>query len=89
VLVTRGAQGVDLHVAGAAAEHVPAVPVTVRDTTGAGDAFTAAVAWALAAGRPLADAVRLAAAAGALATTSDGARGPLDPAEVTRLAGLG
>src|SRR3712207_8735507 len=49
----------------------PAPRVDVRDTTGAGDAFSAAVAWALAGGRPLEDAVRLAVAAGSLARSEE------------------
>jgi ribokinase len=43
--------------------------VTVVDSTGAGDAFTSALAVALAEQRPLLDAVRFAACAGALACT--------------------
>jgi bifunctional ADP-heptose synthase (sugar kinase/adenylyltransferase) len=49
----------------------------VVDTTGAGDAFTAALAWALAEGHDLEEAVRLAATAGALACREVGARGSL------------
>lgn len=49
---------------------VPAVPApAVVDTTGAGDAFTAALAVALAEGRSTDDAVRFAAAAGAHAVS--------------------
>ena len=51
----------------------PAVEVTPVDTTGAGDAFCGALAARLAAGHELRDAVRYAAAAGALATTVTGA----------------
>jgi ribokinase len=46
--------------------------VSVVDTTGAGDAFTCALAVALAEGQPLADAVRFATHAGALACTKLG-----------------
>jgi len=47
------------------AERVPALPATVVDTTGAGDAFTAAFAVALAEGLSDLDAVRWGCAAGA------------------------
>ena len=71
------------------AEHVPAPRIVPLDGTGAGDAFAAALLYALLAGWPLARAARLANAAGALATTSigasDGVRG-LD--ETMQLAAL-
>jgi ribokinase len=54
---------------GSAADRVATV-----DSTGAGDAFCGALAAALAEGRPLAEAVQRAVAAGALATTHVGAR---------------
>jgi ribokinase len=88
VVVTRGREGADLHRAGRPAHRQPAFPVEAADTTGAGDAFCAALAWALAEGRHLEDAVTLAAAAGALACRGVGARASLpDRAEVERLAG--
>jgi ribokinase len=52
----------------------PAAHVSTVDSTGAGDAFNGALAAALAEGRTLAEAVRRALAAGALATTRVGAR---------------
>ena len=52
----------------------PSLRVEARDATGAGDAFNAALAVALAEGRPLAEAGRLAVAAGALCVTRDGAQ---------------
>ncbi|MEX0781818.1 MAG: ribokinase [Dehalococcoidia bacterium] len=52
---------------------LPAYPVTAIDSVGAGDAFCGALAVALAENRPLADALRLASAAGALAVTRHGA----------------
>lgn len=57
-------------------EVTPIAPVDVRpvDTTGAGDAFCGALAEALSRGRPLVDAARWAALAGALATTQHGAQ---------------
>lgn len=59
---------------------VPPVPVeTVVDTTGAGDAFTAALAVGRGHGLALPDAVRAGAAAGAWAVGSDGANPALPP----------
>lgn len=49
-----------------------AVAPRVRDTTGAGDAFNAALAVSLAEGNTLHSSVRFAAGAGALAVTADG-----------------
>jgi ribokinase len=72
VVVTRGAAGADVVTASGTA-HVDAFAVVPRDTTGAGDAFCGALAARLAAGDELTAAVRVAAAAGALATTRSGA----------------
>ena len=53
IIVTRGAQGVlysDDHDGkdnGGSLSHIPAPAVTVRDVTGAGDSFSAAVCWSL------------------------------------------
>jgi len=86
VVVTRGAQGAELHVPGRSPVHFDAFPADVVDTTGAGDAFNGALAWAMAEGRPLEDAVRCAAAAGALATRALGARAGLpDRTELERM----
>jgi ribokinase len=56
---------------------VPAFPVEVADTTAAGDAFTGAVAVAWGEGRPLAEAVRWANAAGAACVRRVGASNAL------------
>jgi ribokinase len=48
---------------------VPAVPVEVTDTTGAGDAFNSGFAVALAEGRPIIEAARFGVVCGALACT--------------------
>jgi ribokinase len=77
VVVTRGGDGCDLHPGAGPAVPIPAVPAEAVDTTGAGDAFTAALAVAMADRRPLLAAVRWAAAAGAIATEGSGARGCL------------
>ncbi|MBX6312675.1 MAG: ribokinase [Isosphaeraceae bacterium] len=56
---------------------LPTIPVASVDTTGAGDAFTAALAVALAEDRPWAEAGPFALAAAALATTALGAQAAL------------
>jgi ribokinase len=73
VLVTLGADGALLLDADELRRH-PAPPVSVVDTTGAGDTVNGALAAELAAGRSLTDAVRFALAAAALSTTAAGAR---------------
>jgi len=77
-VVTLGAQGsvvLDATAAGdARVRPIEAVPVEAIDTTGCGDAFTGALAHALAGGATLVDAARLAAAASALASTRPGAQ---------------
>ena len=80
VVVTRGGEGVEVHPADGAAYQVAASRADIVDTTGAGDAFTAALAVALASGRELGDAVAWASAAGAIATEGFGARGSLPTA---------
>jgi ribokinase len=77
VVVTLGAGGAEAHRAGTDVHRQPAFAVDVVDTTGAGDAFSATLAWAIADGRGLGEAVRLAAGAGALATRGVGARASL------------
>jgi ribokinase len=76
VILTLGAQGAFVgtldHMV-----HVPAFPVTVVDTTAAGDAFNGALAVALAEERPLDMAVRFANAAAGLACTQRGAQNSL------------
>ncbi len=72
LVVTRGAQGVDLITPGGR-QHIAPFQVNVVDTTGAGDAFCGSMCARLAFGDDLATAVRWGAAAGALATTVAGA----------------
>lgn len=72
VIITLGAQGA-LIVQPGEARHVGGVSVDAVDTTGAGDAFMAGLAVALAEGGTLVDATRLANIAGALSTKKPGA----------------
>jgi ribokinase len=89
VVVTRGGGGTDVHAADGSVIHIEPSRADVVDTTGAGDAFTAALAVGLANGRQLRDAVAWASAAGAIATEGLGARGSLPSAAQVdaRLAG--
>lgn len=68
VIVTLGGRGA-LILSDTVDIEVPALKVDVVDTTGAGDAFNAGLAVALAEGRSLPDAVRFAVASGAMACT--------------------
>jgi ribokinase len=74
VVVTRGAEGVDLFLDGTELR-IPSFPVEVVDTVGAGDAFTAGLAVGLASGETLQESAVLGAAAAAIAVTGMGARG--------------
>jgi ribokinase len=75
VVVTRSAAGAEVHRSGTPEHRQTAFPVDVVDTTGAGDAFSGALAVGLAEGRELEAAVEMASACGALATSALGARG--------------
>jgi ribokinase len=74
VVVTLGADGV-IAADATGIVRVPGLAVRVVDTTGAGDAFTGALAWRLGAGDTLAEAVRFAVRVGAAAVTKTGAQG--------------
>ncbi|WP_018657813.1 ribokinase [Actinomadura flavalba] len=82
-LLARGARSVVLTLGGDGAVvadasgevRVPAPRVDVRDTTGAGDAFTGALCLRLARGDALAAAARFAVRVGAAAVRADGAQG--------------
>jgi ribokinase len=71
VVMTLGEKGA-LIVDASSSMRVPAIQVTAVDTTGAGDAFNAGLATALASGETLEDAVRFAVIAGGLAVTKEG-----------------
>ena len=71
VVMTLGENGA-LIVADSSATRVPAIKVKAADTTGAGDAFNAGLAVALACGETLEDAVRFAVVTGGLAVTKEG-----------------
>lgn len=73
VLVTLGAAGCRLYQAGQPPLSTPGRAMEVRDTIGAGDTFTGALAAAMARGEPLAGAVQWANAAAALSVTRHGA----------------
>jgi ribokinase len=73
VLVSLGARGAELRTPDGAVP-LPATPVDVVDTVGAGDTLNGALAASLAAGYPLEEAARRAVAAASLAVTVAGAR---------------
>jgi ribokinase len=67
VMITRGAKGV-LWACRDGLRNIPALPVRVVDTVGAGDAFNAGLAVGLAERRPVAEAVALGVTAASLST---------------------
>lgn len=73
VLVTLGAAGCRLYQAGQQPISIPGRTMAVRDTIGAGDTFTGALAAALARGEALPAAMQWANAAAALSVTRHGA----------------
>jgi len=75
-VITLGEKGL-VYASGETSGHLPAYPVRAVDTTAAGDAFTGALAAALAEGRELTEALKIASAAGALAVTKEGAQASL------------
>lgn len=72
VVVTQGGQGAFVLMESGEAVQVPGIQVGVVDTTGAGDAFNAALGTALGQGRSLVEAARFAVVAGGLACTKLG-----------------
>jgi len=91
-VVTAGAHGAALASStgpAGAPQTIEAFGVKAVDTVGAGDTFVGALAVALAAGVPPAEAVRAAAAAGATAATRPGAQaGMPHPADIRAATGL-
>ena len=73
-IVTLGARGAVLCEPDSRPALIPAFDVRAVDTTAAGDAFAAALAVRMAQGAPIAEAVRFACAAGALAASRPGAQ---------------
>ncbi|MCF6523730.1 ribokinase [Streptomyces sp. JJ36] len=74
VVVTLGARGALAAERGGPVRQVPSPAVTAVDTTGAGDAFTGALAWRLCRGDSLETATRFAVRVGAAAVTRAGAQ---------------
>ncbi|MFE5817677.1 carbohydrate kinase family protein [Streptomyces sp. NPDC056479] len=76
VVAKQGADGALVARSGAVSAHVPAVPATPTDTTGAGDAFTGAFLASLLTGMEPEEAARAGCRAGALAVERVGGRPP-------------
>jgi ribokinase len=74
VIETRGPEGAIIHHLDRSDEHLPAPPVPVVDTTGAGDCFNGVLAAGLAWGTELTTAVRDGVLAAALSVGTAGAR---------------
>lgn len=81
VVVTMGGDGALVLSGSGRVDHLPAVPATVRDTTGAGDTFNGVLATGLAGGADLHDAVRTANRAAAMSVAAVGARSGMPTAD--------
>ncbi|GGE26029.1 ribokinase [Marinithermofilum abyssi] len=80
VVITLGENG-SLLASASGFTHIPARKVDVVDTTAAGDAFNGGMAVALAAGKPILDAVQYGGTVGTLAVTKFGAQSSLPSLE--------
>jgi ribokinase len=78
-VITLGERGSAIH-DGRIANWIPPYKIDAVDTTAAGDAYCAAMAWALAQDQTLENAARFASAAGALAASCNGAQPSLPTA---------
>lgn len=86
VVVKCGSDGAHFF-SGGGASHMPAFPITPRDTTGAGDAFNAGYVVAMLAGLPGGQRLIMANACGALAASAQGGTGgPASASEASALA---
>ncbi|EIF8580330.1 sugar kinase [Salmonella enterica] len=83
VYVTRGSEGCNW-LEKAAVRHQPGFTVEVVDTTGAGDVFHGALAFGLASGYAIEEAVRFASGVAALKCTRPGSRAGIPDCEQTR-----
>ena len=83
MLVTQSEHGMTLVLRGGTAMHVPALPVKVRDVSGAGDTVAAALALTLAAKADWETVLRIANAAAAVAVSKKGTA-IVAPAELRR-----
>ncbi|AYY73301.1 MULTISPECIES: sugar kinase [Citrobacter] len=83
VYVTRGSEGCDW-LDDNVFRHQPGFPVEVVDTTGAGDVFHGALAFSLAGGAPVEEAVRFASGVAALKCTRPGGRAGIPDCDQTR-----
>ncbi|MEU0779988.1 ribokinase [Streptomyces sp. NPDC006173] len=81
VVITLGVAGALVAERAGARVRVPSLRVAAVDTTGAGDAFTAALAWRLGRGESLSEAAGYAARVGAAAVTRAGAQESFPTAE--------
>ena len=85
LLITRGKQGADCHMADGGQQHCPALPVDkVVDTTGAGDTYLGYVLAGLDNGVTIGEAMQLAAAAAALQISRLGAAEAIPNATETK-----